>query len=201
MNECFNQIFAIEIRWNRTFRMRYYGFNPLKKLVTIRHQQTETAEEHYSYTLILRTFHLWFDNVQQDIQVKTKRADDFYRNLLYRRYLTSWKRYRHQSEIAEERAERHYLSQLLIRSFKNWQDSTQSEIIRRWRLEDVAKEHDVKRLLKMAFLEWRKYPAERRKEREREKRLTEMRMRVKDLIPDFRGSEVSTKTTLNDDVR
>lgn len=171
--------------------MRYYGLNPLKKLISIRHQQWDMAEEHYNYTIVQRTFIIWHRTIRQEIEMKTQRATEFYHRLLYRRYFHSWQRYKHQSEIAEERAERHYLSRLLVTSFKTWQDYTQTEIIRLWRLDDVAKEHNVKRSLKSAFALWRQYPAERRKEREREKRLAEMRSKVKDLIPDFRGTSTS----------
>jgi hypothetical protein len=181
----------------RLYRMRYYGFNPLKKLVCIREQQWQLASEHHSYTIVQRTFHSWLETVRNDITIQTRRAIEFHRKLLFRRYFTSWLRYKNQTEIAEERAEKHYWTRLLITTFKLWQDYTQTQIIRLWRLDDLAKEHNIKRLLKGAFALWRQCPAERRKEREREKRLADMRLKVKDLLPDYRGTESSTN--INDD--
>ncbi|CAF0731883.1 unnamed protein product [Rotaria sp. Silwood1] len=181
----------------RLFRMRHYGLNPLKKLILIRHQQIQTAEEHYNYIIVQRTFNVWHETIRRDIEIKTNRALEFHEHLLYRRYFTSWQRYKHQTEIAEERAERHYMHQLMIKTFKIWQDYTQTEIIRLWRLDDIAKEHNIKRVLKNTFIIWRQYPMERRKEREREKRLTEMRLKVKDLLPDFRGTESSSLNAIN----
>ena len=172
--------------------MRYYGMNPLKKLIACRQQQMQAAEEHYSYTIVQRTFHVWHETVRRDVEIKNARALEFYKHLLYRRYFSSWQRYKQQTEIADERAERHYIHRLMIRTFKTWQDYTQTEVIRLWRLDDQAKEHNVKRLLKSAFVIWRQYPMEARKEREREKRLTEMRLKVKDLLPDFRATESSS---------
>lgn len=179
--------------------MRYYGFNPLRKLVFIRQQQIQTAEEHHNSIIVQRTFYAWYESIRREMQMKTTRAMEFYRHLLYRRYFTSWQRYKHQSEIAEERAERHYFNRLMINTFKIWQDYTQTEIIRLWRLEDVAKEHSLKRIYRNVFVLWRQYPAERRKEREREKRLTEMRLKVKDLLPDYRGNESSSNAITDSD--
>jgi len=82
----------------------------------------------------------------------------------------------------------------MINSFKIWQDYTQTEIIRLWRLDDLAKEHNNKRIFKNVFIIWRQYPTERRKEREREKRLAEMRSKVKDLLPDYRGTDSSSSS-------
>lgn len=177
--------------------MRYYGFNPLKKLVSIRHQQTQGAEEHYNYIIVQRTFNVWHETVRRDIEIKTTRALEFHKHSLYHRYFTSWQRYKHQTEIAEERAEKHYESRLIINTFKLWQDYAQTEIIHFWRLDDLAKEHNTKRILKNALVIWRQYPAERRKEREREKRLVEMRLKVKDLIPDYQGTESSSLNATN----
>ena len=146
------------------------------------------AEEHHSATLVQRAFTLWRRTIREEVETKTRRATEFYEKILFRRYFGSWQRYKQQREIAEERAERHYLSHLLTKTFKLWQDYTQTEIIRLWRLDDLAKEHQVKRVLKTAFVIWRQYPAERRKERDREKRLAEMRSKVKDLLPDYRGA-------------
>lgn len=178
--------------------MRYYGLNPLKKLVYIRQQQMQTAEEHHNYVLAQRMFHIWYETIRRDVEMKTRRALQFYQQLLYRRYFTSWQRYKHQSEIAEERAERHYFNRLMRNTFKLWQDYTQTETIRLWRLEDVAKEHNTKRIYKNVFVIWRQYPAERRKEREREKRLADMRLKVKDLLPDYRGTESSSSNAIDD---
>jgi hypothetical protein len=174
--------------------MRYYGLNPLKKLVLIRHQQLQTAEEHHNYVIVQRTFNVWYETIRRDIEIKTSRALEFSKHLIYRRYFTSWQRYKHQSEIAEERAERHYINRLMINTFKIWQDYTQTEIIRLWRLDDLAKEHNNKRIFKNVFVIWRQYPTERRKEREREKRLAEMRSKVKDLLPDYRGTDSSSSS-------
>jgi uncharacterized protein YktB (UPF0637 family) len=183
--------------------MRYYGLTPLKKLVSIRHQQIQAAEEHYNYIIVQRTFNVWYETIRRDIEIKTTRALEFHKHLLYRRYFTSWQRYKHQTEIAEERAERHYMNRLMINTFKIWQDYTQTEIIRLWRLDDLAKEHNLKRIFKNVFVIWRQYPAERRKEREREKRLADMRLKVKGLLPDYRGTESSPSSSnaINDSDR
>ena len=172
--------------------MRHYGMNSLKKLLAFRHQQWQVAEEHEGLRVKQRSFNVWYETIRRDIEINTARALDFHNKLLYRRYFVSWQRYKQQTEIAEERAERHYVDRLMTKAFKQWQDYTQSEVIRLWRLEDVAKEHSTKRLLKGAFVLWRHYPDERRKEREREKRLLEMRMKVKDLVPDYRGVQKSS---------
>ena len=172
--------------------MRHYGMNPLKKLVAFRHQQWRLAEEHHSLRVKQLAFHGWYETIRREIEINSARALDFHSKLLYRRYFVSWQRYKHQTEIAEERAQRHYVDRLTVKAFKQWQDYTQSEVIRLWRLDDVAKEHSTKRLLKGAFVLWRQYPDERRKEREREKRLIEMRMKVKDLVPDYQGVQQSS---------
>ena len=180
--------------------MRYFGFNPLKKLVAIRNQQWQAAEEHHQLNIVQRTFYVWHETIRRDLELKNQRADQFYQNLLFRRYFSSWQRYKQQTEIAEERADRHYLNRLTISTFKLWQDYAQTEIIRLWRLDDLAKEHNVKRLLKSALNVWRQYPAERRKEREREKRLADMRSKVKGLLPDYRGtSAASSNNTVDGD--
>ena len=179
--------------------MRYYGLNPLKKLILIRQQHIQAAEEHHNYILVQRTFTIWYDTIRRDIEIKTTRAVEFYRHLLYRRYFISWQRCRHQTEIAEERAERHYMNHLMTNTFKIWQDYTQTEIIRLWRLDDFAKEHNIKRMYKNVFIIWRQYPAERKKEREREKRLEEMRLKVKNLVPDYGGTgSSSSSNAIND---
>jgi len=85
----------------------------------------------------------------------------------------------------------------MINTFKIWQDYTQGEVIRLWRLEDVANEHNTKRLLKNGFILWRQYPAERKKEREREKRLAEMRLKVRDLIPDYQATDSMSSSNTN----
>ncbi|CAF4414119.1 unnamed protein product, partial [Adineta steineri] len=152
----------------------------------------QTAEEHHNYKIAQYTFNIWYETIRQDMEIKTRRAVEFYTHLLYRRYFTSWQRYKQQTEIADERAERHYMNRLMINTFKIWQDYTQTEIIRLWRLDDIAKEHNIKRILKNTFIIWRQFPGETKKEREREKRLAEMRLKVKDLLPDYRGTESSS---------
>ena len=173
--------------------MRFYGFSPLKKLVEIRHEQISLAENHFNATIVQRTFEIWRRTIQNEVERKNRVATEFYSKILFRRYFRSWQRYKQQSEIAEERAERHHLANLRTKSFRIWKDFTQTEILRLWRLDDVAKEHQMKRLMKNAFVIWRQYPSERRKEREREKRLAEMRSKVKDLVPDYRGVESSSQ--------
>lgn len=109
----------------------------------------------HSYTLVPQISHLRHDNIRQDIETKTMRATQFYKNLLYRRYLFSWQRFKHQAEIAEERAERHYLNHLIANTFRIWEDYAQGEVLRLWRLDDVANEHNRKRLLRIVFVIWR----------------------------------------------
>jgi hypothetical protein len=175
----------------RIFRMRHFGFGPWRKLIERRQQQWIQADEHYHTVVQQRLFCGWRETVQHDAAKKNERADQCYLALLLRRSFSSWQRFKDQATIAEDKAERHYLNHLLMKTLKLWHHDAQTQVLHRWRLEDVANEHSAKRMLKTSFTLWRQHPAERRKERERDKRLTEMRLKVKDLLPDYGGTDTS----------
>ncbi|XP_072034407.1 coiled-coil domain-containing protein 191-like [Amphiura filiformis] len=165
--------------------IRNYGFKPWKKLVHMSHQNMDKAIDYHSNILLRMCVLPWHQYTQEIKRGKLQVADDQYQYMLVRKCFSYWKKFGHYQSIQLQKARKHYITTLQVKTFSAWQDFVTNERIDRWRKEELATQHNTKRIMKIAFQALRQYPKTLKADRDREKRREEMRKKVASLIPDF----------------
>eukprot|EP00057_Strongylocentrotus_purpuratus_P033269 XP_790811.3 PREDICTED: coiled-coil domain-containing protein KIAA1407 homolog [Strongylocentrotus purpuratus] len=169
----------------QTSLLRHYGFKPWCKLVNVAKQNMQVAIDSHSNNLLHGVLLSWHHTTQEVIQRKNALADARFREILLRRSLNSWKKFGHYQSIQLQKARKHYLRKLKCKALLTWRDWVTDERIKAWQSEERAEEHDTRRIMKTAFLAWRRYPRMLKEERAKEIRRQEMRRKVASIIPDF----------------
>ncbi|CAH1797480.1 unnamed protein product [Owenia fusiformis] len=170
--------------------MKYWGFIPLRK-VAVQAKNDRNAADHFNNTCLMRhAFTRWDSKTRQVVSEKEKVADEYYDFLIVKRCMNNWKRCRQYMAIQQEKADMFYLKRLRARLFLAWVDVTTEEKISGWEKERIAREHNIWRLKRISFSNWRQYPIMLRQEREKEKRIMNLRRKVASMLPDFEGSSL-----------
>uniref|UniRef100_A0A8C3AUF0 Coiled-coil domain containing 191 n=1 Tax=Cyclopterus lumpus TaxID=8103 RepID=A0A8C3AUF0_CYCLU len=124
------------------------------------------------------------------------------RNLLLRRGLAPWKRliqikqaniqvnhlscpFSYWRMIQEERAKRFNRTRTLRRFLLALLDHVTQERLVEWDRQELAQEHNNRRVLRRCLLAWRQLPCLLRKERVKEQRREKLGQRVAEVLPDF----------------
>uniref|UniRef100_A0A3B4F8D1 Coiled-coil domain containing 191 n=1 Tax=Pundamilia nyererei TaxID=303518 RepID=A0A3B4F8D1_9CICH len=87
--------------------------------------------------------------------------------------------------IQEERAERFYRTRTLRRFLLALLDHVTQERLVEWEHQELALEHNERRVLRQCFLAWRQLPCLLRKEREKDERREKLCRKVTEVLPDF----------------
>uniref|UniRef100_A0A1A7YNF3 KIAA1407 n=1 Tax=Iconisemion striatum TaxID=60296 RepID=A0A1A7YNF3_9TELE len=101
------------------------------------------------------------------------------------RSLNCWKRIRDMRVIQEERAYRFYCRRTLRRVLLALLDLVTQERLIEWDRENLAQEHNVRRILLKSLQAWRQLPSMLRRERQRDKRRERLSRKVAEVLPDF----------------
>uniref|UniRef100_UPI003AAB573F coiled-coil domain-containing protein 191 n=1 Tax=Centroberyx gerrardi TaxID=166262 RepID=UPI003AAB573F len=173
--------------YHRTLLLRR-GLAPWKRLLQLTQTNTQLAESHHSLFLLRRCTLAWQQSASESLSQKEASADQLYQHFLLRRSLACWKRLKDWRMILEERAERFYRKHTLRRLLLALLDHVTQERLVEWDRQELAQEHNDRRVLRGCFQAWRQFPALLRKEREKEVRREQLRRKVAEVLPDFRSS-------------
>ncbi|XP_044195571.1 coiled-coil domain-containing protein 191 [Thunnus albacares] len=161
------------------------GLAPWKRLIQLRQANTQLAERHHNLFLLRRCTLGWKQSARESLCEKEVSADQLHQHFLLRRSLSCWKRLKDWRMIQEERAERFYRTRTLRRFLLALLDYVTQERLVEWDCQELAQEHNNRRVLQRCFLAWRQLPYLQRKEREREERREKLGRKVSEVLPDF----------------
>ncbi|XP_030613164.1 coiled-coil domain-containing protein 191 [Archocentrus centrarchus] len=170
--------------YRRTSLLRR-GLAPWKRLIQLRQDSVELAERHHNFVLLRRCTLGWQQSARESLSNKEACADQLHQHLLLRRSLNCWKRLRDVQIIQEERAERFYRTRTLRRFLLALLDHVTQARLMEWDHQELAQEHNNRRVLRQCFLAWRQLPCLLRKERERDVRREKLCRKVTEVLPDF----------------
>ncbi|XP_078676309.1 coiled-coil domain-containing protein 191-like [Branchiostoma floridae x Branchiostoma belcheri] len=171
--------------------LRNRGWGPWRKLVNQSRHNMQVAVAHHTEELLRRCLVPWYDHTQEVLQHKADMATEFCNFITVRRCFRSWRRYGQHQSILEARAERHRQLRMREKCFRVWMDYAMDERLAGIGKGRMAAEHNIIRLQRKAFRAWQQLPVLARKERERERRRTEMRKKVANILPDFQGLQLA----------
>ncbi|KAL6097820.1 ccdc191 [Pungitius sinensis] len=161
------------------------GLAPWKQLIRIRQANVQLAERHHNLLLLRRCTLGWQQSAREARSEKEASVDQLYRHFLLRRSLSCWKRLNDWRMIQEERAQCFYRTRTLRRFLLALLDHVTQERLVQWDRQELAQEHNNRRLLWRCLQAWRQLPCLLRKERVRDERREKLGRRVTEVLPDF----------------
>ncbi|KAL2741396.1 golgin subfamily A member 6-like protein 1 [Vespula maculifrons] len=171
------------------YLFRHYVIGPFKKLIEIRNNNIQKANDHYKKLLLLQTFTVWKRRTKEQYEVKLELAISLYdRNLL-------WYTFKHWTNMVKEQSTKHQVA-------KDFYDMKLQEkcflalrsIVNELKLEylknvQMAQEHYDSKLMNKYFNKWRDYPTIAEMIKESEKQRNKWREIVQKIVPDFDPKE------------
>ncbi|KAM9332167.1 coiled-coil domain-containing protein 191 [Pholidichthys leucotaenia] len=170
--------------YHRTLILRR-GLVPWKRLIQLRQASIELAESHRNLVILRLCILGWQQSARESLSEKEACADQLHQHFLLRRSVSCWKRLRDIRIIQEERAERFYRTRTLRRFLLALLDHVTEERLVEWDHQELAQEHNNRRVLQRCFVTWRQLPFLLCKEREREARREKLCRKVSEVLPDF----------------
>lgn len=173
--------------------------NGLKKTIDAKNQKIELANQHYSLVVCKKVLTELRLNIRADLSVREKQADQFYEKLLLKHsYFNGIKQFKQFLQIETAKAGRYYRFNIKMKLFKAWKVYKTNEVLKFESYEILIKEHNLFRLRAGYFKIWKEYPAEQKRLKDRQKRLDELRNKVKQLIPDYENpNSVSASNSIS----
>uniref|UniRef100_A0A665V4S3 Coiled-coil domain containing 191 n=1 Tax=Echeneis naucrates TaxID=173247 RepID=A0A665V4S3_ECHNA len=170
--------------YHRTVLLRR-GLAPWKRLIQLRQANIQLADSHHNLILLRRCVIGWQQSARESLSEKAASADQLHRRFLLRRILSCWKSLKDWRMIQEERAEHFYRTHTLKRFLMALQDQVTQARLVEWDHQELAQEHNNRRVLQRFFQAWRQLPCLLRKEKERERRRQKLGRKVAEVLPDF----------------
>jgi len=179
------------LKIQRNHLVRYYGMNGFKKLVRQRQDKMRLAEFKYSGRVLGRILTCWRDHTRLVVDLKEDIAEDFNNRRILKNYFNALKNSKKAAQIACAKATRFYKYQIKKKLYDAIKAYTEAELARKDSVEIMIKEHNEKRVVSRYFKVWRDFPGEMKRDREKQKRLEDLRRKVKEMIPDYGSPEES----------
>ncbi|XP_053717082.1 coiled-coil domain-containing protein 191 isoform X2 [Synchiropus splendidus] len=168
----------------RTLLLRR-GLSPWKLLIQQRKAKTQLAVDHHKLSVLTRCTRAWHRSARESCMERDASADQMYRHSLLRRSLRGWKTSCDWQVVNEERAARVHRSRTLRRCLKALVDYMTEERLLDWDRQEVAREHNRRRLQRQSLRAWKELPHLQRKARERDRRREKLGRKVSQVLPDF----------------
>ena len=165
--------------------MRHYCLNGLKKLMQLRHAKEQKAQEHYKSVINRKIFDAWHFDIRVELNNKKSKADYFYRKFLLRNCFTNLKSHKNCLQIENAKARRFFNYHLKQKLFEAWRSYKYAEKEKMIGYDKLIEDFQRDQLRRKYFKMIKEYPSEMKKFRVRQKRLDELRSKVKLLIPDY----------------
>jgi hypothetical protein len=170
----------------RKYLLRYYGLNGFKKLVDMENKKWKLATRIYTMRMFKRIFVSWKISARMEASVKEKIADEFHGRLIVKNcYFNGIKLFKQSLQIEMAKASRFYRYNIKLKLFTQWKVYVKSEREKGAHNEALIEVHNRERIQRVYFGLWRAYPAEQRRLKARQKRLDDLRSKVKEMLPDF----------------
>ncbi|XP_035735873.1 trichohyalin-like [Vespa mandarinia] len=171
------------------YLFRHYIIGSFKKLIEIRNNNIQKANDHYRQYLLLQTFTVWRRRTKEQYEVKLELAISLYdRNLL-------WYTFKDWTDMVKEQNTKHQVA-------KDFYDMKLQEkyfhalrsIVNQLKLEylknvQMAQEYYDSKLMNKYFNKWRDYPMIAEIVKESEKQRNKWRKIVQKIVPDFDPKE------------
>uniref|UniRef100_A0A671W8R0 Coiled-coil domain containing 191 n=1 Tax=Sparus aurata TaxID=8175 RepID=A0A671W8R0_SPAAU len=161
------------------------GLAPWKCLIQLKQANIQLAQRHHDLFLLRRCTLGWQQSARESLSAKEASADQLYQHFLLRRSLSCWERLKDWRMIQEERAERFYRTRTLRRFLLALLDHVTQERLVKWDRQELAQEHNNRRVLQRCFLAWGQLPCLLREERKKEERRERLGRKVAAVLPDF----------------
>ena len=159
--------------------------NGLKQLIIQRKIKNKQADLNYSKTILGKLVTAWRLHTKLVITLKQEIADDFDRKRLLTTYFTGLKNSKQAMQISCAKATRFYRHQIKAKLFEAIKVYTASEVAKKESDEVLIRDHNDRRIILGCFKMWRDFPGEMKRDRERQKRMDDLRRKVKEMIPDY----------------
>ena len=159
--------------------------NGFKKLIELKQTHLNLAIRHHSLIVFRKAIDKWRDAIQIDLVKRQKKADEFNRKLLLKTYLNKFKMHKQCAQIASAKATRFYKYQIKLKLFEAWKFYRVKEKRVAIEHEHLINEHNSERIRKKYFLIWKEFPSEMKRFKSRQKRIDELRSKVREMIPDY----------------
>ncbi|KAK5849666.1 hypothetical protein PBY51_013981 [Eleginops maclovinus] len=161
------------------------GLAPWKRFIQLQQANIKLASTHHNLFLLRRCSLRWQQSARESSSQREARVDQLHRHTLLRRSLSCWKRLMDWRMIQEERAERFHRARTLRRVLLALLDHVTQERLLQWDRQELAQEHNNRRVLRRCLQAWRQLPSLQRRERAREERRDKLGRRVAAILPDF----------------
>ncbi|XP_036934665.1 coiled-coil domain-containing protein 191 isoform X1 [Acanthopagrus latus] len=161
------------------------GLAPWRCLIQLKQANMQLAQRHHNLFLLRRCTLGWRQSARESLSAKEASADQLYQHFLLRRSLSCWERLKDRRMIQEERAERFYRTRTLRRFLLALLDHVTQERLVEWDRQELAQEHNNRRVLRRCFLAWGQLPCLLREERKKEERRERLGRKVAAVLPDF----------------
>jgi hypothetical protein len=165
--------------------LRYYCFNGLKKLVEMHKSKMTIAKQFHTNKITGVIVHAWRVHTANVVGLKQELADDFNRKRMLKLYFTNLTFAKKTAQIAAAKAIRHYKQQIKLKLFTAIKVYSSNEKMKAERNEVLIVEHNENRIKAKYLKVWREFPAEQRRLKEKQKRLDDLRSKVREMIPDY----------------
>jgi len=169
--------------------------NGFKNLIKLKRSNLALANKHYSLVIFRKVVEAWRFSIRIDLVKRQQIADEFNRKLLLKIYLNKFKLHKQCAQIASAKATRFYKYQIKLKLFEAWKFYTVKEKRAAIEHENLVKQHNSERIKKKYFLIWKQFPDEMKRLKIRQKRIDELRSKVREMIPDY---EVPGSINTND---
>lgn len=159
--------------------------NGFKKLIELRRHQSALATKHFSLVIFRKVVKTWRFSIRIDLVKRQQIADEFNRKLILKIYLNKFKLHKQCAQIASAKATRFYKYQIKLKLYEAWKFYTVKEKRAAIEHENLINQHNAERIKKKYFLIWKQYPGEMKRLKIRQKRIDELRSKVREMIPDY----------------
>lgn len=159
--------------------------NGLKKLMEQHRFKMTTAQQFYANKMTALVVASWRVHTVRVTSLKLEIADDFNRKRMLKIYFKNLTLVKKTAQIAAAKAARHYRQQLKVKLFAVMRVYTTNERMKAERDEVLVLEHNEQRIMSKYLKEWRQFPAEQKRLREKQKRIEDLRSKVRKMIPDY----------------
>ena len=178
--------FNIRFLSHRRYLLRHYCLGGLKLLMRKREEKNQIATGHYRLVICRKVTMAWHLSIRLDLDRRKLTADLHYQRLLLRvYYFNGLKRFKECLQIETAKAKRFHSYQIKVKLFNSWRLYAANEKAKSIRDEELVETFRQERIKRTYFNLLKAYPGEMKRLRMRQKRLDDLRSKVREIIPDY----------------
>ncbi len=183
----------------RKYLLNYYCMTGLKKLIEIKNNQMNKAIRHYRKCLFNKIIIEWKEIINIELERKQAIADLFNQKRVVKHcFQNGLKQFKQCIQIESAKASRFYKYHIKFKLFEAWKIYKTNEKEKFINYEILIIEHNLSRIRFKYFKIWKEFPNEQRRVKQRQKRLNELRSKVREMIPDYEGPETLNNNFLEE---